>query len=286
MATAQPIPGIPQPVSPIVRRVLAANGGPFTGWGTGSFIVGRGTVAVIDPGPDDDAHLAALIAATAGETVSHVVVTHTHRDHSPLARRLADRTGAMIAGCAPLAVIDDGPRADSAFDDSYAPDRVLVEGDTVTGPGWTLATIATPGHTSNHLAFALPEERALFPGDHVMGWATTVVSPPDGDMTAYLASLETLLARDDTVYHPTHGPSIADPQRLVRRLLVHRRQREAAIIRLLGRGPAPPDALVPRMYAGVDRRLYPAAARSVLAHLIDLERRALVTRDGPAWRLA
>ena len=144
MATARPNPGVSEPVSPLVRRVLAANGGPFTGWGTGSMIVGRGTVAVIDPGPDDDAHLAALLAATAGETVSHVVVTHTHRDHSPLARRLAERTGALVAGCAPLAVVDDGPRADSAFDDGYAPDRVLADGDTLTGPGWTLAALATP----------------------------------------------------------------------------------------------------------------------------------------------
>ena len=278
--------GVSQRLSPLVRRVLAHNPSAFTFTGTGTYIVGNGTVAVIDPGPNDAHHLAALDAALDGETVSHIVVTHTHRDHSPAAVSLKARTGAEVVGCAPLVLEDHGPRADESFDATYTPDRVLADGDRVTGPGWTLAALHTPGHTSNHLCFALPEEQALFTGDHVMGWSTSVVSPPDGDMTDYMASLKLLLDRDDAIYYPTHGDAVTEPQRLARGMLAHRKQREGQILRLLEQGSKPIPAMVAVMYAGVDHRLHPAAGRSVLAHLIDLQRRGLVARSGEDWALA
>jgi glyoxylase-like metal-dependent hydrolase (beta-lactamase superfamily II) len=274
------------PRSPLVRRLLAHNPSPFTFTGTGTFVVGQGTVAVIDPGPADPAHIAALIEGLKGEAVSHIVITHTHMDHSPAAPALAAATGAEIVGCAPLVLSDDGPRADAGFDASYAPDRVMVEGDSISGPGWTLTAVATPGHTSNHLCFALAEEKALFTGDHVMGWSTTVVAPPDGDMAAYMASLAKLLDRDDAIYHPTHGEPVTDPQRFVRGLITHRKQRENQILKLLGDGPQAIPAMVAVMYAMVDKRLHPAAGRSVLAHLIDLEARGRVARAGDLWSFA
>lgn len=275
-----------EPLSPLVRRVLARNPSPFTYTGTGTYIVGRGTVAVIDPGPDDPAHIAALLAALAGETVSHIAITHTHRDHSPAAPALKAATGALITGCAPLVLDDDGPRADAGFDATYAPDRVLADGERIAGPGWTLTALHTPGHTSNHLCYALTEERALFTGDHVMGWSTTVVAPPDGDMAAYMASLKLLLDRDDALYYPTHGDPVTEPQRFVRGLITHRKQRETQILKLLDDGPRPIPALVAAMYAQIDPRLHPAAGRSVLAHLIDLRARGIVAPDGDAWRIA
>ncbi len=275
--------------SPLVRRLLARNPSPFTYTGTGTFVVGTGTVAVIDPGPADPAHLAALIAGLGDETVSHIVITHTHMDHSPAAPALQAATGAAIVGCAPLVLSDDGPRADAGFDASYAPDRVLFEGDSVSGgsgdDAWTLTAVATPGHTSNHLCFALAEEKALFTGDHVMGWSTTVVAPPDGDMAAYMASLKKLLDRDDAIYHPTHGEPVTDPQRFVRGLITHRKQRETQILKLLADAPQTIPALVAVMYAMVDKRLHPAAGRSVLAHLIDLRQRGIVAADGDRWQL-
>ena len=277
-------------VSPLVRRVLAHNPGPFTYTGTGTYIVGRqgagGKVAIVDPGPDDPAHVAALLAAVGGETVSHVVVTHTHRDHSPAAPAVKAATGAVIAGCAPLVLDDLGPRADAGFDRTYAPDLVLADGEHVAGPGWTLTALHTPGHTSNHLCFALAEERALFSGDHVMGWSTTVVAPPDGDMAAYMASLRRLLDRDDAVYYPTHGAAVTEPQRLVRGLIGHRRQRENQILARLADGAATVPAMVATMYASVDPRLHPAAGLSVTAHLIDLAARGVVAQAGDGWALA
>ncbi len=273
------------PRSPLVRRLLARNPSPFTFTGTGTFVVGTPgrALAVIDPGPDDPAHVRALIDALAGETVSHIVITHTHLDHSPAAPALKAATGALIVGCAPLALSDDGPRADAGFDASYAPDQVLADGDSIRGPDWTLTAVHTPGHTSNHLCFALEQEKALFTGDHVMGWSTTVVAPPDGDMADYMASLQKLLARDDAVYHPTHGEPVTEPQRFVKHLLAHRRQREAQVLRAIGEGLVTIPAMVAAMYAQVDKRLHPAAGRSVLAHLIDLERRGQVARAGETW---
>ncbi|TPG21097.1 MBL fold metallo-hydrolase [Sphingomonas koreensis] len=267
----------------LVTRVLANNPSPYTHSGTQTHLVGTDDVAVIDPGPDDPAHVAALLRAIDRRPVTAIVITHTHRDHSPAARALKQATRAPIVGCPPLALDDLGPRADAAFDRDYAPDRVLAEGDSVSGNGWTLEAIATPGHTSNHLAFALPETKALFSGDHVMGWSTTVVSPPDGDMAAYLASLEKLMERDDRVYYPGHGEAIDKPQRWVRGLIGHRKQREGQIMRLLGEGVGTLPALVARMYVGIDPRLSVAAERSVLAHLIDLERRTIVKREGEVW---
>ena len=274
-------------LSPLVRRVLANNPSPFTFTGTQSYIVGRGEVAVIDPGPDLPEHVDALLAAVAGERIAAIVCTHTHRDHSPAARALREATGARIIGCAPLSMEDEGPRADAAFDPDYRPDRVLGDGEALSGDGWTLTAVATPGHTSNHLCFALEEERILFTGDHVMGWSTTIVSPPDGDMAAYMASLAKLQARDELIYYPAHGPAIEDPQKLLRGLILHRRQREAQILaELRSGGEQPVEAMVRRLYKAIDPGLHPAAARSVLAHLIDLEARGLVAQEGEEWRIA
>jgi glyoxylase-like metal-dependent hydrolase (beta-lactamase superfamily II) len=280
--------GILMPLSPLVNRVLAPNPSPFTYTGTQTYMVGVEAVAIIDPGPDDAAHLAALRAAIAGRPVAAILCTHTHRDHSPAARPLAQATGAPIIGCAPLTLEDDGPRADAAFDAEYRPDRVLTDGEQVSGPGWTLEAVATPGHTSNHLCFALPQEQALFTGDHVMGWSTSVISPPDGDMTAYMRSMQRLTERDDIVYYPAHGEPIDAPQRLVRGMMGHRKQREGQILRFMERNgdSAIPD-MVADMYKGVDPRLHGAAGRSVLAHLIDLHGRGMAERIGDGrWRTA
>ena len=279
---AEPPPtGIPMPLEPLVTRVLAPNASPYTYTGTQTYIVGERDVAVIDPGPADAGHIDTLLRVIAGRPVTAIMVTHHHRDHSPGTRPLQAATGAPIVGAAPFVLSDDGPRADAAFDHDYAPDRVLAEGARVAGDGWTLEAIATPGHTKNHLVFALPETRALFSGDHVMGWSTSVVSPPDGDMADYMASLEKLMPRDDRVFYPGHGDAIERPQRLVRGMLGHRKQREGQILRLVAAGTG---AIPARMYVGLDPRLFPAAERSVLAHLIDLERRGLVEAQGEEWR--
>ena len=286
MAPMEDATGRMERLSPLVRRLLAPNPSAFTFTGTQSFVVGHGEVAVIDPGPELPEHIDALLSALLGEKVVAILCTHTHRDHSPASRMLQAATGAPIVGCAALDLTDEGPRADAAFDADYAPDRVLADGERLEGEGWTLEAVATPGHTSNHLCFALPEERALFSGDHVMGWSTTIVSPPDGDMAAYMSSLDKLQARDELVYHPAHGPSIENPRKLLRGLILHRRQREAQILAALTPEARLIEDMVPAMYKGVDERLYPAAARSVLAHLIDLETRGLAERDGEGWRLA
>lgn len=278
--------GIAEELHPLVRRLLASNPSAFTHTGTQTYIVGRGEVAVIDPGPGLDAHVAAILKATEGETVRNIVCTHSHRDHSPASRALKAATGAEIVGCARLAFRDAGPRADAGFDEDYRPDRSLVEGERLSGVDWTLEVVATPGHTSNHLCYALAEADAIFSGDHVMGWSTTVVSPPDGDMAAYVASLDKLQARDDAVYYPAHGDPIDNPRQFVRGLIGHRRQRETQILHAVEDGvDAIPD-MVSRMYKGLDERLHGAAGRSVLAHLIDLGARGLVERDGEAWKKA
>ena len=279
--------GIPILLEPLVSRVLAPNPSPFTYTGTQTHIVGDRDVAVIDPGPDDPAHLDALLQAIAGRPVAAILITHHHRDHSPASRPLARATGAPVVGAAPFAPDYEGGRADAAFDRDYAPDRVLAEGEGVSGDGWTLTALATPGHTSNHLAFALPETKALFSGDHVMGWSTSIVSPPDGDMGAYMASLEKLMERDDRVYYPGHGEAVDNPQRLVRGMLGHRKQREGQILRLLGGGdPLEVAAMTARMYVGLNPKLLPAAERSVLAHLYDLRMRGLVREEGASWTIA
>lgn len=278
--------GLAEDVEPLVRRVLAPNPSPYTFTGTQTYVVGeaRGPdCAVIDPGPDDPAHIEAIIAAVAGRRVLAIMCTHTHRDHSPAAAPLAARTGAPIVGCAPLVLRSDLPRSDEAFDPTYAPDRVLADGEGMRGTGWTLTAVATPGHTSNHLCFALEESGALFTGDHVMGWSTSVVVPPDGNMGDYMASLEKLLAREDVRYHSAHGAAIEKPRQLVRGMIGHRRQREAQILRLLGESARPVSGFIPEMYKGLDERLIGAAEMSVTAHLLDLEKRGAVRRDGAVW---
>lgn len=273
--------GRPDQVSPLIRRVVAANPGPFTFHGTGTYIVGQGEVAVIDPGPMLAEHLEALLAATRGERISTILVTHDHADHAPLAYGLAEKTGAAVLGCephpdrqAPLQDVEEG------VDRLYRPDRTPADGERIAGPGWTLRTLATPGHTSNHLCFALEEEHALFTGDHVMGWSTTVIIPPDGDMTAYYASLGKVMAGDYRTLWPTHGPPVTDPRPFLSAYLNHRLRREASILAVLGRGPVRVDALVEEVYVGLDSRMKNAAASSVLAHLLRLVRTGQVISDG------
>lgn len=280
------IPFVPAPVfeygrvervSPLIRRVIANNPGPFTFTGTGTYVVGRdeagASVAVIDPGPPDEAHLAALLAAVEGQTVSHILVTHTHRDHSPLARPLAGAVGAPILAAAPPArTIHADAALDEDDDEDFRPDTVLGGGERLEGDGWTLQALATPGHASNHMAFVLEEENALFSGDHVMGWSTTVVAPPDGDMTAYLDSLDTVIAREFSTLWPTHGSPITEPGPFLRAYRAHRLDREAQILARLEAGDRRIAEMVPVLYAAVNPRLWPAASLSVWAHLIALER--------------
>ena len=289
----QPWPtGLCEQPEPLVRRVLAPNASHYTYTGTQTYLVGDAAgLVVIDPGPADPAHLDALVAAIAGAPVLAIACTHTHRDHSPAAAPLAARTGGPIIGCAPLALADDGPnalleRADDAFDAAYAPDRVLADGEAISGPAFTLTAVATPGHTSNHLCYALEESGALFTGDHVMGWSTSVISPPDGHMGDYLASLEKLYAREDRVYYPAHGPAVEKPRQLVRGMIGHRRSRERQIVTLLEQAPHTLPQFVAAMYKGLDPRLHGAAGRSVLAHLIELERQGRARAEGEVWHPA
>jgi glyoxylase-like metal-dependent hydrolase (beta-lactamase superfamily II) len=271
-------------LEPAIGRLLAHNPSAFTYYGTQTYLVGERELAVIDPGPDLPEHLDALEQAIAGRPVAAIMCTHTHRDHSPAARPLAERTGAPIVGCAPLSLETVGPRADASFDGDYVPDRVLADGESIEIDGAALTAVATPGHTSNHLCFAFGD--ALFTGDHVMGWSTTVVVPPDGDMAAYMASLDKLRQRDDRIYYPAHGPAVTNPQRYVRHLVGHRMQREKQILDLVREKPRPVPDIVANAYPGLDPRLAAAAGGSVLAHLVDLERRGLVEHQGDAWTTA
>ncbi len=266
--------GRPDQLSPLIRRVIANNPGPFTYTGTGTYIVGTGDVAVIDPGPNLDEHIKAILAALKpDEQISHIFVTHTHNDHSPAAAPLKALTGAKLCGFAPLTDghHHDGPQMEEAIDENYAPDIILSDADVMTGQTWSLEAVHTPGHMSNHLCFALAEEKTLFTGDHVMGWATSVVAPPEGNMHAYMSSLDRLLARDDEIYLPTHGPAIENPHAFVRAYIAHRRGREAQIVEQLAQGESEITKIVATLYVDVDKRLHPAAALSVLAHLEDLQ---------------
>jgi glyoxylase-like metal-dependent hydrolase (beta-lactamase superfamily II) len=271
-------------LEPGIARVLAHNPSAFTYTGTQTYIVGEKEVAVIDPGPDLPEHVDALLEAIAGRPVVAILCTHTHRDHSPAARPLGEATGAPVVGCAPLALESVGPRADAAFDGDYSPDQVLADGDGVDIDGRRLTAVGTPGHTSNHLCFAYGD--ALFTGDHVMGWSTTVVVPPDGDMAAYIGSLEELRQRGDRIYYPAHGPPVTNPQQYVRGLIGHRLQREKQILRLVGGRGRDIPAIVAAAYPGLDPRLVAAAGGSVLAHLLDLQKRGLVVREGETWSKA
>lgn len=266
-------------VTPLIRRVVAKNPSAFTFHGTGTYIIGRGEVAVIDPGPALDAHVQALLAAVEGERVSHILITHTHLDHSPAARALQAATGAPTYGFGPHGGGGDSP-VEEGGDMEFEPDIVVKDGHVIRGAGWTMEAIHTPGHTSNHLCFALKEENALFSGDHVMGWSTTVVSPPDGDMRAYMASLDKLLARNEAVFWPTHGPAIREPKRFVRALAAHRRQRETQIEECVRVGLTTIPQMVERMYVGVPRNLHAAAAHTVLAHIIHMVETGRLKTDG------
>ena len=272
-------------VSPLIRRVTANNLGPFTFKGTGTYIVGKGEVAVIDPGPDDPAHLAAILAAVAGERVTHILITHHHSDHSPLAGALKAATGATIYGCAVAGHEEDDTgevKMEAGHDHDFRPDVSLCGGGKVSGPGWSMEAIPTPGHTSNHLCYALAEEHALFSGDHIMGWSTTVITPPDGDMSDYLASLDRIRAGKFDTLWPTHGAPIRDVDAFIAAYIAHRHERANQILRALEAGPGRIRELVPRLYADVDSRLHPAAARSMLAAMIHLEREGKIAADGVA----
>jgi len=283
---SRPEPGQLIPLSPLVRRFVIANPGPFTFTGTCCYIVGQGRVTVIDPGPGLDGEAEAILAALGNETVSQIVVTHTHRDHSPGARRLKALTGASISGCAPHWAAR-GPAAgehsmlDASADREHRPDRLMQEGDILDGAGFRLVAVETPGHTMNHLCFALPEESALFSGDHVMAWSTSIVAPPDGSMAAYMASLEKLRGRPETVFWPGHGGPVSDPQRFVRGLLGHRRMRETSILAAVRAGTPDVPSLVDQLYDGLAPQLKGAAALSVYAHLEDLVSQGLIRTDGP-----
>jgi glyoxylase-like metal-dependent hydrolase (beta-lactamase superfamily II) len=282
---SEPQPGRLEQVSPLLRRWVLPNPGPFTFTGTCAYVVGRGAVAVVDPGPGRPGEAEALMAALRGETVAHIVVTHTHRDHSPGARELRRLTGAPIAGCGPhraARALHLGERnvLDASGDADHAPDREMGDGNILGGQGFTLTALATPGHTMNHLCFRLEEENALLSGDHVMAWSTSIVAPPDGGMGAYMASLEKLRGRSESIYWPGHGGPVRDPQRFLRGLIGHRRMRESTILAELAKGEAAIPTLVERLYAGLAPGLRGAAGLSVFAHLEDLIGRGLAVTDG------
>ena len=275
--------GEAQQISPLVRRVVARNPSLFTLHGTNTYLVGRGRVAVIDPGPALKDHQAALRRALAHDTVTHILVTHRHLDHCEGAAALAQETGAVLAAAgpgAPTAALP-GHHHEEGVDPAFAPGVILRSGNRVEGPDWRLDVLATPGHTSDHLCFALPQDGILFTGDHVMGWSTSVVIPPDGDMRAYVASLRLLQAREDRAYLPGHGPAITKPQPYVTALLAHRAEREREILAALGAGRHHIPGIVSAVYADVDPRLHPAAGLSVLAHLRALVAERRVTCSGP-----
>ena len=272
--------GVVDQISPLIRRVICENPGGFTFHGTGTYIVGQGEVAVIDPGPLDDDHIAALERAVEGETVTHILITHTHRDHSPAAAPFKKSTGAPTYGYGPHGGDRGGPKVEEGGDYEFVPDQEIKDGDVIKGNGWTFEAIHTPGHTSNHICFALREENAIFSGDHVMGWSTSVISPPDGNMADYMNSLSKMLTRDEEIYWPTHGPAITDPKTHVEAFIAHRNGREDAIMECIREGCNTIPEMVEVMYADVDRRLHRAAGRSVFAHLLHMAEMGRVTTDG------
>jgi glyoxylase-like metal-dependent hydrolase (beta-lactamase superfamily II) len=278
-------PGVAEEVIPGVRRILCNNPGPFTFKGTVSYIVGRGKVAIVDPGPDDAAHVAALLDAVRGETVTHILITHTHRDHSPAVPRIKAATGATVYAEGPHRPsrqlnLGEAPRLDAGGDLDFRPDVRLADGEVVSGDGWSLEGVATPGHTANHMAFALRGGNALLIGDHVMAWSTTVVAPPDGCMHDYMESLTKLTGREEAVYLPGHGPPVRDARTFVRQLIDHRKGREQSILHRLAKGACDIPTLVRAIYIGIDQRLIGAAGLSVFAHLEDLHARGLVACEG------
>ena len=269
-------------VAPGIRRVIAENPSPFTLYGTGTYILGRGEVAVIDPGPADGAHIAKLLEALEGEVISHILITHTHMDHSPGCRLLQAHTDAKSYAYGPHGAgkLEQGVPVEEGGDMAFEPDELVRDGDVLAGGDWSVECVYTPGHTSNHMCYQLRESKALFTGDHVMGWSTSIISPPDGDMGAYMASLERLLERDDAVYWPTHGPCIDDPKPHVRAFIEHRLARERQIIACVGKGVHRIEEMVPIMYAELPEFMYPAAARSVLASVGRLVENGALKADG------
>jgi glyoxylase-like metal-dependent hydrolase (beta-lactamase superfamily II) len=274
-------------LSHLLRRVTCNNPSVFTFAGTNSFIVGRGTVAIVDPGPDDDRHLSALLRAVRGETVSHVVITHSHMDHSPLAGKLKAATGAKTYGAHLIARATTGPRLDASIDLDFVPDVMVRDGDVIKGTGWNLKCVSTPGHLGNHMSFALESEKALLVGDHVMAWATTVVAPPDGHMGDYMASLRKLLKRSDDIYYPAHGPEARKPLSLVRGILAHRKMREEAVYERVKAGDSKVEQIVEKIYSDVNPALHGAAGLSTLAHLQHLvEQGRIIANDGVTEKFA
>ena len=279
------VPDRADEVVPGVRRVMANNPGPFTFKGTLSYIIGKGHVAIVDPGPDDPAHIGALLDAVRNETVTHIFVTHTHRDHSPAVPAVKAATGATVyaegphRAARPLHIGEHNP-LDASADRDFKPDVALKDGAVVEGDGWRIEAVATPGHTANHMCYALKDRNILFAGDHVMAWATSIVAPPDGAMSDYMASLHKLAKRSETLYLPGHGPAIKDAPRFVNYYILHRKAREASILHRLGKGETDIPTIVRAIYIGIDPRLTGAAGLSVLAHLEDLVARGLVETDG------
>jgi hydroxyacylglutathione hydrolase len=278
-------PGVVEEVVPGVRRILCNNPSPFTYKGTVSYIIGKGRVAIVDPGPEDAAHTKALLDAVAGETVTHIFVTHTHRDHSPGVGPVKAATGATVYAEGPHRAsrevhLGEAPRLDASGDFDFRPDVTLRDGETVSGDGWTIEAVTTPGHTKNHMAFALKDANAMFIGDHVMAWSTSIVAPPDGSMGDYMVSLEKLTRRGEKTYLPGHGGLIYDAPRFVVQYIAHRRAREHSILGRLAKGDADIPTLVRAIYIGIDPRLTGAAGLSVFAHLEDMAARGLVACDG------
>jgi len=278
-------PGKVEEVVPGVRRLLVDNPSPFTFKGTLSYIVGRGQVAIVDPGPIDEAHIAALLDAVRGETVTHIFVTHTHRDHSPAVPAIKAATGALVLAEGPHRAarplnVGEAPRLDASNDTDFRPDRALADGEVVTGAGWTIEGVTTPGHTANHMAFALKEANLLFSGDHVMAWSTPIVAPPDGAMSDYMASLQKLAGRSEAIYLPGHGGMVREAPGFVQHYIRHRQGREASILHRLAKSEADIPTIVRAIYIGLDPRLLKAAGLSVLAHLEDLVTRGVVKTDG------
>ncbi|HEY2526742.1 MAG TPA: MBL fold metallo-hydrolase [Xanthobacteraceae bacterium] len=279
-------PGRVAEVAPRVRAMVANNPGPFTFKGTVSYVVGRGKVAILDPGPDDDAHIAALLDAVRGETVTHIFVTHTHRDHSPAVPKVKAATGALVYAQGPHRLarslhIGETPRLDASADLSFRPDVALADSERVSGDGWTLEALATPGHTANHMAYVFKESDLLFSGDHVMAWSTSIVAPPDGAMSDYMTSLQKLARRSEPLYLPGHGGPVRDAPRFVQQYIRHRQGREASILHRLSKGTADIPTIVKAVYIGLDPRLVGAASLSTLAHLEDMVARHLVATEGP-----
>ncbi|TNE39337.1 MAG: MBL fold metallo-hydrolase [Alphaproteobacteria bacterium] len=270
-------------LSPMIRRVIAKNPSAFTFHGTGTYIIGHGEVAVIDPGPLDEDHIAALMKALKGEMVTHILITHTHRDHSPAAAPLKKLTGARTYGFGPHGGGKVGTGLEEGGDMEFVPDVLLEDGDVIVGNSWTVDVIHTPGHLSNHVCFGLREGKVLFTGDHVMGWSTTVVSPPDGDMSSYMNSLKKLLEFDYDAYWPTHGPAITETKPFVEALIAHREERMDQIRSCLKTGPMQIPEMVKKMYADVPIHLHPAAARSVFAHILHMVNKGeIATEERPS----